>query len=44
VGKPIAFNPNLHLAKIAKKRNWSIVVERKDAIYKLNNKNSKITS
>lgn len=37
VGKPIAFNPNLELAKIAQKNKWTIVVERKDVIYKLNN-------
>lgn len=35
VGKPIAFNPNLHLAKIAKKKAWQIVVERKDVIFEL---------
>ncbi len=35
VGKPIAFNPNLHLAKIAKKKGWQIVVERKDVIFEL---------
>lgn len=42
VGKPIAFNPNLELATIAQKRNWPIVVERKDVIYTL--KNFKISS
>lgn len=32
---PIAFNPNRELAKIAKKKKWQIVVERKDVIYYL---------
>ncbi len=35
VGRPIAFNPNLQLAKQAKKMGWEIVVERKDVIYNL---------
>ncbi|MBL8030207.1 MAG: HAD family phosphatase [Candidatus Doudnabacteria bacterium] len=33
VGRAIAFNPNMHLAKIARKNNWEVVVERKDVIY-----------
>ena len=33
VGRPIAFNPNLGLAKFAKKYNWTVVAERKDVIY-----------
>lgn len=33
VGHPLAFNPNAELAKVAKKRNWQIVVERKDVTY-----------
>lgn len=33
VGHPIAFNPSLPLAKIAKRRGWQIVVERKDVVY-----------
>ena len=33
VGLPIAFNPNLQLAKAAKKAGWKIVVERKDVMY-----------
>lgn len=37
VGRPIAFNPNLQLAKIAKKNNWEIVVERKDVVYTIQN-------
>ncbi len=35
VGRPIAFNPNLHLAKIAQNHKWSIIAERKDVIYNL---------
>jgi HAD superfamily hydrolase (TIGR01490 family) len=35
VGKPIAFNPNLGLAKHAKKSGWVMVAERKDVIYKI---------
>jgi HAD superfamily hydrolase (TIGR01490 family) len=37
VGHPIAFNPNDKLAEYAKKKNWAIVVERKNVIYELNN-------
>ena len=35
VGQPIAFNPNMRLAKIAAKRKWEMVVERKDVIFKV---------
>jgi HAD superfamily hydrolase (TIGR01490 family) len=35
VGRPIAFNPNLSLARVAKTNNWQIVAERKDVIYKM---------
>ena len=35
VGHPIAFNPNAALARHAKKKKWSIIVERKDVIYEL---------
>ncbi len=35
VGRPIAFNPNIELAKIARRRGWRLVVERKDVIYEL---------
>ena len=35
VDEPIAFNPNKHLLKIAKRKNWHIVVERKDVIYRI---------
>ena len=37
VGRPIAFNPNLELAKIAKRKKWKIVVERKDVIFEITN-------
>ncbi len=33
VGHPIAFNPSLPLARIARERGWRMVVERKDAVY-----------
>lgn len=33
VERPIAFNPSAALYKIAKKKKWDIVVERKDVIY-----------
>ena len=32
VGNPIAFNPNMELAKVAKQKGWRIVVERKDVV------------
>ena len=32
VSKPIVFNPNVKLAEAAKKKNWTIVIERKDLI------------
>jgi HAD superfamily hydrolase (TIGR01490 family) len=35
VAIPIAFNPSLPLAKIARKRGWRIVVERKDVVYEI---------
>lgn len=35
VEKPIAFNPNSVLYKVAKRNHWAVVVERKDVIYKL---------
>ena len=35
VGHPIAFNPNVALARHAKKKKWAIIVERKDVIYEL---------
>jgi HAD superfamily phosphoserine phosphatase-like hydrolase len=36
VERPIAFNPNKGLKAIAESKNWEIVVERKDVIYKIN--------
>jgi phosphoserine phosphatase len=33
VGKPICFNPTLQLNEEAKRRGWSVVVERKNVIY-----------
>lgn len=33
VGNPIAFNPDFILANYAKKKNWKIVVERKNVVY-----------
>lgn len=35
VGRPVAFNPNLGLAKFAKEHNWTVVAERKDVIYQI---------
>ena len=36
VERPIAFNPNLNLKKIAEKNDWEIKVEKKDVIYDIN--------
>lgn len=41
VDKPIAFNPNFELGEYAKKKNWTIVVERKDLIYEFKPKSVK---
>ncbi|MEK7546880.1 MAG: HAD family phosphatase [Patescibacteria group bacterium] len=35
VDKPICFNPNMSLYKVARKKGWRIVAERKDVIYKI---------
>lgn len=35
VSQPVCFNPNRNLYKLAKRRNWRVVVERKDVIYEL---------
>lgn len=35
VGNPIAFNPSLPLARLAKRRGWTMIVERKDVIYRI---------
>jgi len=37
VDYPIAFNPNLNLEKVARRRGWKIVVEKKDVIYNISN-------
>ena len=34
-GRPIAFNPNQQLARLARKHGWRVVVERKDVIFDL---------
>lgn len=39
VEHPIAFNPEQHLLNKAKKQKWSIIVERKNVVYKLEPKN-----
>lgn len=39
VGKPIAFNPNLQLARVARAKKWQVVVERKDVLYNVVNFN-----
>ncbi len=38
VQKPICFNPNIKLYKYALRKNWTIIVERKDVIYKFGKK------
>jgi HAD superfamily hydrolase (TIGR01490 family) len=35
VERPIAFNPNMNLKKIAQEKKWKIVVEKKDVIYEI---------
>src|SRR3989344_5430438 len=35
VEHPIAFNPSSDLYKVAKKKKWDIIVERKDVVYEL---------
>lgn len=37
VGNPIAFNPNKKLAEYARRKDWKIIVERKDVIYQISN-------
>jgi HAD superfamily hydrolase (TIGR01490 family) len=41
VDHPIVLNPNKHLFAMAQERNWDIVVERKNMIYKLHPQNGK---
>lgn len=43
VGKSVAFNPNHQLAKIAKRKKWKIMVERKDVIFEITNSKFKIS-
>ncbi len=33
VKRPIAFNPNFNLERVARRRKWKIIVEKKDVIY-----------
>jgi HAD superfamily phosphoserine phosphatase-like hydrolase len=33
VGKPIAFNPSRNLARIAMRKGWTVIVERKNVVY-----------
>ena len=35
VSKPICFNPNQKLYRVAQKNKWAVVVERKDVVYKI---------
>ena len=35
VTRPICFNPNQNLYRVAKRKGWQVVVERKDVIYHL---------
>lgn len=37
VERPVAFNPNEELARVAEERAWPIVIERKDCIYVVRN-------
>ena len=39
VDEPIAFNPDSNLRRIAEEKKWKIIVEKKDVIYEINNKN-----
>jgi phosphoserine phosphatase len=41
VDRPIAFNPNFQLGEYARKKNWDVIVERKDLIYEFKPKNVK---
>jgi phosphoserine phosphatase len=34
---PIAFNPSQTLFKAARQHNWTIVIERKDVVYQIDN-------
>ena len=37
VDHPIAFNPNMNLEKVARRKGWQIVVEKKDVVYDIGN-------
>lgn len=37
VERPVAFNPNMNLEKVARRKKWKIVVEKKDVIYDIGN-------
>lgn len=37
VARPIAFNPNLNLERVARRNDWKIIVEKKDVIYDIGN-------
>jgi HAD superfamily hydrolase (TIGR01490 family) len=37
VERPIAFNPNMNLEKVARRNDWKIIVEKKDVIYDIGN-------
>ncbi|HAT74991.1 MAG TPA: HAD-IB family hydrolase, partial [Candidatus Moranbacteria bacterium] len=39
VDEPIAFNPDSNLRRIAEEKKWKIIVEKKDVIYEINNRN-----
>lgn len=41
VDRPIAFNPNRSLSRVAEQKNWTVVVERKDLIVEFYPKNVK---
>ena len=41
VEHPIAFNPDQALLKIAKEKGWKIVLERKNVVYELENKQNR---
>jgi HAD superfamily phosphoserine phosphatase-like hydrolase len=39
VDNPIVFNPNQALFKVAREKNWMVVIERKDMVYGLTSEN-----
>lgn len=41
VGRPIAFNPDRDLYEIAQAKGWTIVVERKNMVYKMEQENGR---